>query len=85
MVTWKSHGQKRVALSSSEAEYIAISELCTEILLIKSIVEFLNIKIKLLIIVHFDNIGATYPGHNAKFSQKIKHTDVKHQFVREYV
>ena len=37
LVSWKSHGQKTVALSSTEAAYIAISELCAEILLIKSI------------------------------------------------
>jgi len=34
LVSWKSHGQKTVALSSTEAEYIAISKLCAEILLI---------------------------------------------------
>ena len=85
LVSWKSHGQKTVALSSTEAEYIAISELCAEILLIKSILEFLKIEIKLPIIVHCDNIGAIYLGHNAKLSQRTKHIDVKHHFVREYV
>ena len=40
LVSWKSHGQKTFALSSTEAEYIAISELCTEILSIKLILEF---------------------------------------------
>ena len=64
LVSWKSYGEKGVTLSLAEAKYIAISELCTEILLIKSILEFLNIKIKLLIIVHYDNIGAIYLGHN---------------------
>ena len=58
MVSWKLHGQKTVALSSTEAEYISISELCAEILLIKSILEFLKIEIKLPIIMHCDNIGA---------------------------
>ena len=77
LVSWKSHGQKTVALSSTEAEYIAISELCAEILLIKSILEFLKIEIKLPIIVHCDNIGAIYLGHNAKLSQRTKHIDVK--------
>ena len=85
LVSWKSHGQKTVALSSTEAEYIAISELCAEILLIKLILELLKIKMKLPIIVHCDNIGAIYLGHNAKLLQRTEHIDVKHHFVREYV
>ena len=61
LVSWKSHGQNTVELSSMETEYIAISELCTEILLIKSILKSLNIKIKLSITVHCDNIGRALP------------------------
>ena len=38
---------------------------------------------KLPIIVHCDNIGAIYLEHNAKLSQRTKHIDVKHHFVRE--
>ena len=85
LVSWKSHGQKTVALSSTEAEYIAISALCAEILLIRSILEFLEIKTELPITVHCDNIGAIYLGNNAKLSQRTKHIDVKHHFVREYI
>ena len=86
-VSWKSHGQKTVVLSSSatKAKYIVILELYTEILFIKSILEFLNIKIKLPIIVHCDNIGAIYLGHNAKLLKRMKHIDMKHRFVREYI
>ena len=76
---------KIVALSPTEAEYIAISELCTEILVIKSILEFLKIKIKLPIIVYCDNIGAINLGHNAKLLQRTKHIDAKHDFARKYV
>ena len=68
-----------------EAKYIAFSELCTEILFIKSILEFLKIEIKLPIIVRCDKIGATYLENNAKLSQRTKHIDVKHHFVREYI
>ena len=37
LVAWKSFGQKSVSLSSSEAEYDAVSDVSTEILFIKSI------------------------------------------------
>ena len=74
-----------VELSSTEAEYIAISEICTEILLKTSILEFLNIKIKLLVTVHCDNIGIIYIEQNANLLQRTKHIDLKHQFVRKYI
>ena len=87
MDTWF-HGSRidrRQLHYNQQKLYIAISELCTEILFIKSILEFLKIEIKLPIIVHCDNIGAIYLGNNAKLSQRTKHFNVKHHFVREYI
>ena len=49
------------------------------------ILELLEIKIELPIIVHCDNIGNTYLGNNATLSQRTKHIDVKHHFVREFI
>ena len=85
LISWKSHAQKNVTLSSTEAEYVAMSELCGEILFVKSILEFLGVKMELPILVNCDNIGAIYLAHNAKTSQRTKHIDVKYHFVREYV
>ena len=45
----------------------------------------MEIEIELSITVHCDNIGAIYLGNNAKLSQRTKHIDVKHHFVREYI
>ena len=85
LVSWKSHAQKNVTLSSTEAEYVAMAELCGEILFVKSILEFLGVKLEWPILVNCDNIGAIYLAHNAKTSQRTKHIDVKYHFVREYV
>ena len=43
LVAWKSRAQKNVTLSSSEAEYMAILEVCTEIMFTKTILSFLGI------------------------------------------
>ena len=85
LASWKSHAQKTVTLSSTEAEYVAMSEVCTEILFIKSILDFCGVGVKLPILVNCDNIGAIYLAHNAKTSRRTKHIDVKYHFVREYV
>ena len=85
LVAWKLHGQKTVALLSTEAGYIAISELCSELLFFWSILTYLRVEVKLLMIIFCHNIGAIYLGHNAKVLQRTKHIDIKHHFVREYI
>ncbi len=55
-IAWKSKGQKAVTLSSTESEYYAMSELCTELLDINQILEFLKIKIKFPTMVKVDNV-----------------------------
>ena len=49
-------------LSSTEAEYVAISEASTDIITVKMILEFIGNKIKYPIIVHCDNVGTIYLG-----------------------
>ena len=84
LLTWKSRGQKIVTLSSSEAEYIAVLEVCTEILFIKMIMDFLKLEVELPIKVMCDNVGAIYIAHNSKNSGRTKHIRVKQHFIREY-
>jgi hypothetical protein len=55
-VTWKSKGQKSVSLSSTEAKYRAISEIATEILLLRSELKFLGFEVELPIIMNVDNV-----------------------------
>jgi len=59
-VAWKSHGQKSVSLSSTEAEYKAISEVVTDVLFVKMLLEFFGFEVKLPIRIKVDNVGAIY-------------------------
>ena len=54
LISWKSRKQKSVTLSWSEAEYVAISEVCSEIIFLKQALEFLGINLNLPIIVKVD-------------------------------
>ena len=42
LILWKSRAQRSHTLSSTEAEYVALSEICTEILFVQMIMEFLG-------------------------------------------
>jgi Reverse transcriptase (RNA-dependent DNA polymerase) len=85
LISWKSRKQKSVTLSSSEAEYVAISEVCAEIMFLKQVVEFMEIKVKLPIIVKVDNVGAIYLANNAVSGPRMKHVDIRYHFVRDLI
>jgi hypothetical protein len=84
-VAWKSHAQRNVTLSSTEAEYVAVSEVCTEIIFIRQVLNFMGIVVDYPILVFVDNIGAIYLASNSATSQRSRHIDVRYHYVREYV
>ena len=69
----------------SEAEYVEVAEVCTEIPFIKTIMDFLKLKIELSITIMCDNVGAIFIAHTSKNSGRTKHINIKHHFLREYV
>ena len=85
LVTWKSRGQRTVTLSSTEAEYIALSELCTEVLYVKMLLEDIGIKVNKPIQLHMDNVGAMFLANNTSIGQRTKHIDVRYHFVRNLI
>ena len=84
-ISWKSKGQKAVTLSSTESEYYAMSELCTELIYIKHILEFLNVQMMYPMIVRVDNVGAMFLANNPALNQRTKHISVRQHFIREHV
>lgn len=84
-VAWRSRSQKSVTLSSTEAEYVAVSEVATEIIFVRNLLEFLGIRIVYPIILFVDNIGAIYLAEQSGSSTRTKHVDTRYHFVREYI
>jgi len=82
-VCWRSHGQKSVKLSTSEAEYVACSEVVKEVLFILQLLRHLQVKVQLPICVHVDNIGAIFLAENQNSSDRTKHVDTRYHFVRQ--
>ena len=84
-IPWKSRGQKTVALSSTEAEYIALSEVSTEIIFISEVLKFMEVSIRYPIEINVDNVGAIYLAKNASTTTRTKHIDIQYDFIREHV
>jgi hypothetical protein len=84
-ISWKSKGQNTVSLSSTEAEYIALSETVREAKFISQVLEVMHIEYKKPINIHVDNIGAIFLAGNRNSSERSKHIDMKYHFVRDLI
>jgi hypothetical protein len=82
LIAWKSRSQKNVTLSSTEAEYVAISEACTAIMYVVHLLKSINCKIEFPITLHVDNMGAIFLANNASTS-RTRHIDTRYHYVRE--
>ena len=76
-------GSKSVTLLSTEAECVAISKALRKLKFIYQVMRSLEIEVKLPIRVNVDNVGAIFLAKNKNASEKTKHVDVRHHYVRK--
>ncbi|XP_062100092.1 protein FAR1-RELATED SEQUENCE 11-like [Humulus lupulus] len=81
-VSWKANLQKVVALSSTEAEYMAAIEAIKEAIWLKGLTKELGFNSQ-NITVHCDNQSALHLMKNPMFHERSKHIDIKLHFIRE--
>ena len=84
-ICWRSKQIRTISLSSSEAEYVALSEAVKEIRFVYQLLCEIGIKVELPIIVRVDNIGAIFMSENIQVSQRTKHVDTRLRFVNQFV
>ena len=80
----RSKGMKILVLSTTEAEYMALSEVVKELKLIVQLLQTWNIEVELPITVHVNNAGAIWLSNNHTTSARTKHIDIITSFVKEY-
>ena len=83
-ISWRSILQKSVALSSCEAEYMALKETFKECIFLKDLYKQLGIKSgKNLVLT--DSKSAIELANNPEHHSRTKHIDIQEHFVRECV
>ena len=83
-IAWRSKGMKSVVLSTTEAEYMALSEVVKELKFIVQLLQTMNITVEFPITVHVDNVGAIWLSNNRNTGDRTKHIDIRTAFVKEY-
>ena len=85
VVSWLSRKQKSVALSSTEAEYIAASQAsCEAIWLRKMLVGLFDLELRPTVI-HCDNQNCIKLTENPVFHDRSKHIEIRYHFIRDWV
>ena len=81
-VSWQSRLQKCVALSTTEAELIAVVEACKELLWMKRFLKELSF-VQERYVIYCDSQSAIQLGKNSTFHSKSKHIDVRYHWIRD--
>jgi hypothetical protein len=84
-VSWTSKRQNTVALSSTEAEYMAVTMTGREAVWLRTLLQQLGFTMSRPTLIHVDNQSCTALAQNPVHHQRTKHIDIQHHFVRELV
>ena len=84
-ITWASRMQKTVARSSTEAEYMALSEACSEIAWLTALQKEIGYGSNGPVPLVADNQGGIFLAVNPAHDRRLKHVDIRYHFIREYV
>ncbi|GJY49338.1 hypothetical protein Tco_0439294, partial [Tanacetum coccineum] len=84
LVSWSSKKQKSTAISTTEAEYIALSGCCAQILWMRSQLRDYGFAFN-KIPMYCDNQSAIALCCNSVQHSRSKHIDIRHHFIKEQV
>ena len=85
LISWKSRKQQIVALSTCEAEYIALTAAVQEVMYLSHLVKSIGVTYDQLPIIYEDNQGTIALANNPTKHQRSKHIDVRYHFIRSEV
>jgi Reverse transcriptase (RNA-dependent DNA polymerase) len=84
-ILWSSHKQKTVAQSTTQAEYMALTDVANQATWYHSFLSELGYDIPNPILLHGDNKGAVNLVLNPVTGRRLKHIPIKHHAICEYI
>uniref|UniRef100_A0A5S6QB82 Reverse transcriptase Ty1/copia-type domain-containing protein n=1 Tax=Trichuris muris TaxID=70415 RepID=A0A5S6QB82_TRIMR len=82
-VSWEARKQRTVEPSSTEAEYMSLTEAVKETLWLRTFLREIDELLVDAIDVYNDNFGAQELARNSVFHASTKHIDIRYHFIRE--
>ena len=84
-VSWSSKRQQAVALSSTEAEYLALTRAAKEAIWLQRLVGSLHGKACNTVRMYVDNLSCIFLAKNPEGHERSKHIDIQAHRIREWV
>jgi hypothetical protein len=84
-ITWGSKKQNVVSLSSTEAEYICLSDAAREAIWLRNLYAEIGFPQEEPTLIYGDNQSALAIADNPRYHKRTKHFDIKHHFIRDQV
>jgi hypothetical protein len=85
LISWSTKKQSTVALSSCEAEYMAISDVVKEIMWMRILLEEIDIQVETPTIIYVDNQSAIKISENDSAHDRTKHIAIRHYYIRDCI
>ena len=82
-ISWPSKSQKSVSPSSSEAEYIALSEAVKKVVFVVQLLGSMKIAVKYPVMVRVDNLGTIFMASNVTTTCCTRHVDIWCKYVNK--
>jgi ATP-binding cassette subfamily B (MDR/TAP) protein 1 len=77
-ISWVSQLQKIVTISTTEVEYVAMTEASKELIWLQGLLTELNV-------LHSDSQSAIHLAKNSAFHSRTKHIDLRYHFIRSLI
>jgi hypothetical protein len=84
-ISWRSKRQSTVALSTAEAEYMALASACQEVIWLRRLLKGFDIDQSKSTVLFEDNQGCIAMSKNPVHHDRTKHIDIKYHFIRETI
>jgi len=82
-ITWGSKKQSVVSLSTTEAEYICLSDAAREVTWLRNLYKEIGFEEKEPTLIYGDNEGALAIARNPQYHKRTKQFDIKNHYVRD--
>jgi hypothetical protein len=84
-VIWRSRKQKSVALSTMDAEYMALSDVIKEVVWVRSLLRSIGYKMNEATPIYEDNNACIELARDPKHRERSKHIDIRYHFIRDLI
>jgi len=83
-ISWKSQLQPLVALSSTEAEYVAVTDAFKKAVWLQGLLQEIHL-LQSKVVMYSDSQSAINLSKNPVYHKRTKHVDVRYDYVRDLV